>query len=209
MIETPTKEMVAGYKSGKYWSKRSDLIYYKYVDYMIRVLARDSNSLIDVGTGNCPYLEWWNWINVRKSIDIVAPYSSGEVEGITANILDHKFETIYDVCTCLQVLEHIPEPGPFAKRLFEVGKTVVISVPYGWPKGKTKGHVQDPVTEDKLKEWTGREPTYSCVATEPFKKTHDQRLISVYLRDDTPDWKQKIENRIVREIGVIDTSQIA
>ena len=46
-----------GYSSGAYWRKRSDMMYYKFLDYILRSVGKDAGSLIDVGSGNCPYLD--------------------------------------------------------------------------------------------------------------------------------------------------------
>lgn len=174
-----------GYTSGAYWKKRSDLMYYNYVDYVMRTVGRDAKSVIDVGSGNAPYLDWFDWIERRVSVDIVTPYSSEGVEGILGNIFDLEFEEKFDICTCLQVLEHVEEAGAFAKRLFELGKIVIISVPHQWPANSTPGHVHDPVDLEKLTQWVGRKPDSFVVIKEPFRKAKGKRLLAVYLNDDT------------------------
>ena len=171
------------YTSGSYWNDRFDLMYYRYVDFIVRTVGRDAGSLIDVGTGNCPYLEWFDWIQRRVSVDIVPPYSSDTVEGIRGNIHDIKFDDKFDVCLCLQVLEHVTDAKSFARRLAEIGRTVVISVPYNWPEGQTEGHVHDPVDLDKLSDWVGRRPNYHITVQEPFRTKKHERLIAVYDAD--------------------------
>ena len=44
------------YENGTYWEKRMDMLYYQYVDYIIRTLGHDAQSIIDIGTAGCPYL---------------------------------------------------------------------------------------------------------------------------------------------------------
>ena len=56
------------------------------------------------------------------------------------------------------MLEHIPEPTPFARTLFDCVPVVIVSVPYRWPAGSCDVHVHDPVDERTLGEWIGREP---------------------------------------------------
>ena len=56
---------------------------------------------------------------------------------------------------CLQVLEHIPDPTAFARKLFECGQVVIVSVPYRWEAGACSEHIHDPVDERKLREWLG------------------------------------------------------
>ena len=68
----------------------------------------------------------------------------------------------------MQVLEHVPEPAPFARRLMELGRIVLISVPYKWPKGSNKDHVNDPVDLAAVTDWFGGRPNYHLVVREPF-----------------------------------------
>ncbi len=190
----------SGYATGAYWRERSDLIYYRYIEYIMRVAAREATSLIDVGSGNCPYLEWFDWIEDRRSVDIRVPYSSDNVVGIQGDIHTLTFDRKFDVCTCFQVLEHVPEAEKFARRLQELADTVIVSVPFKWPEGKTKGHVHDPVTYEKLSAWMGREANYSIVATEPFRSGKHKRLIAIYDRDADRRYGQAdIKARIRRD----------
>ena len=200
---TGPRERGSSYADGRYWAKRSDMLYYRYVDYVMRVVATDARSLIDVGTGGCPYLEWFDWIPDRVSFDLRSPYRSPTVRGLEGDIVSHRFERRFDVCTCLQVLEHVPEVVPFARRLQEIARTLVVSVPYRWPEGATRGHVHDPVTERKLEEWMGRKPNSSMIVTEPFRRARGRRLIAVF--DEDPDRRfgnEAIKARHVREVAV-------
>ncbi len=173
------------YTKQVYWRERSDMLYYRYVDYIIRCVASNAQRMIDVGSGNCPYLEWFDWIPDSISIDIRHPYTSPSVKGIRGDILQLSFPARFDICTCLQVLEHVPDPSPFAKRLLELSDVVVVSVPYKWsviPK-PTSGHLHDPVTYGKVAGWFGREANYRIVVKEPFQKRHNERLIAIFARD--------------------------
>lgn len=172
------------YGSGLYWAERSDLLYYRAVDYILRCVGAEARSLLDVGTGNCPYPEWWDWIGERVSVDTGTPYASAAVRGIRGDIHALEFPGRFDICTCLQVLEHVPEAGAFARRLLELADLVVISVPFEWPVARrTAGHVHDPVTRDKLAGWTGRAPNWEMVVAEPFEGAKARRLIALYDRD--------------------------
>src|SRR6266542_1900821 len=64
-----------------------------------------------------PYLEWFDWIPRKVSIDIHKPYRSPTVEGITADFLTFKPKQRFDICLCLQVVEHIPDARAFAQKL--------------------------------------------------------------------------------------------
>jgi hypothetical protein len=174
------------FESGAYLRQRTDLIYYQYFRFMVHCLGVDARSMVDVGSGNMPYLEWFDWIPERVSIDIRVPYQSETIRGIQGDIFQLKFEKRFDLCTCLQVLEHIPDPPPFARRLLELGQVLLVSVPYMWPKGANKWHHQDPVDLKKLSGWFGRPPNYHLVVQEPFTGRMGARLFAVFDPDD-PD----------------------
>lgn len=189
----------AGYASGNYWRDRSDLIYYRYIEYIMRVVGRDATSMVDVGSGNCPYLEWFDWIDDRRSVDIRVPYQSDNVQGIKGDIHNLNFDKKFDLCTCFQVLEHVPDAGRFARRLQELAEIVIVSVPYKWPENSTKGHVHDPVTYQKLTDWMGREANYKIVASEPFRGKKRDRLIAVYHTDRKRQYGHAdVKNRLQR-----------
>lgn len=191
---------LSGYESGSYWRNRSDLIYYRYIEYIMRVVARDSTSMVDVGSGNSPYLEWFDWINDKRSVDIRVPYQSDTVQGIQGDIHELSFDKKFDLCTCFQVLEHVPDATNFARRLQELADTVIVSVPYKWPRNSTKGHVHDPVTYEKLTAWMGREANYQIIAREPFRNQKHERLIAVYATDLARRYgSSDIKSRIQRD----------
>lgn len=171
------------YESGRYWRKRMDLLYYRYIDYIVRAAGRDARSLLDVGTGNCPYLEWFDWIDTRYSVDIKRPYRSASVTGLQGDIYKLDLPTPFDIVTCLQVLEHVPDAAAFGKHLLTLGDLVVISVPFRWPAGRAKNHIHDPIDYRKLTEWMGREANYRIVIEEPFRKAFGKRMIALYHKD--------------------------
>jgi hypothetical protein len=130
-----------------------------------------------------PFLEWLPWIEERVSLDREIPYESPRVKGITADFFSFQPASRYDLTTCLQVMEHVPEAGRFGRKLLDVSRHLVVSVPYKWG-GKVPGHVNDPVDLDKLNSWMGREPNYHLVVAEPFLSRYAQRLIAYYDVDD-------------------------
>ena len=170
----------SAYDTGAYWRKRESLLYYQYLRQILDFMAIPGATMVDVGSGNSPYLDWFDWASYRLSVDIQSPYQSNKVEAVTADILKYRFATRYDFCLCLQVLEHLKEPEPFARRLFEIGKITIISVPYKWPRGLVKWHAQDPVDRERLRNWTGRSADYEIIVEEPMKARCHQRLISIY-----------------------------
>jgi SAM-dependent methyltransferase len=201
LVEGPDaapRDMSPGYTTGAYWRRRNDMIYYDYVDYMVRTIAKDARSMIDVGSGNCPYLEWFDWIPDRVSVDINVPYSSETVKGLRGDIFEMDFGQTFDVCTCLQVLEHVPDATRFARKLLQLAPVVLVSVPYRWPRTPlTKGHIHDPVTYFKLTRWMGRRANFHTIVQEPFGGRKSRRLIAIYFADSArrivaADVKQRI-----------------
>ena len=97
------------------------------------------------------------------------------VETVVADFRDFEPEGPFDLVLCLQVLEHLARPEPFARKLLQTGRTVIISVPHSWPAGGVESHLQDPVDEAKLRLWTGAEPVETSVVDDG-----KQRLVAVY-----------------------------
>lgn len=184
------------YAAGTYWEDRMDLMYYHYVDYIMRTLTGDAQSMIDVGTANCPYQEWFDWIPERVSFDQAPPYASENVTGIQGDFLTHDFDRKFDVATCLQVLEHVPKARLFTRKLLEISDLVIVSVPYMWPAYMMDEHIHDPVDYEKLTHWAGREANYRVVIEEPFRAR--KRLIAVYDSDVNAGWGKKDFQQRVR-----------
>jgi hypothetical protein len=157
------------------------MFYYEYVRTLVRAFAADSDSLIDVGSGNAEYIEDFYWIGTRHALDRKKIYSSESVIGINADFLEFTPDRAYDFALCLQVLEHVKRAKPFAEKLFSVADKVMISVPYRWPPDFEASHLHDPVDLAKLRDWTGRDPSYSIVVTEPLTDSPGRsRLIAYY-----------------------------
>jgi hypothetical protein len=179
-ITTESDRKRSSFASGSYWRKRRDLMYYQYFHYMIRCLGPQARSMVDVGSGNAPYLDWFDWIPERVSVDLETPYRPAAVRGIAGDIHSLTFDAPFDICTCMQVLEHVPQADAFAKRLMELGRLVLVSVPYKWPAGSNKHHVHDPVDLKKVTGWFGRDPNYHLVVREPFAARSGARLFALY-----------------------------
>ena len=75
------KELCDNKPKLNYWSKRSNMMHYQYVDYPIRALATEAKSLIDVGSSEAQYIEIFHQIPKRNTLDINKPYDSENVEG--------------------------------------------------------------------------------------------------------------------------------
>ena len=183
--------------STSYWGKRKHMIYYKYIDFLIWAFAHDCDSLIDVGAHKTSIIENYGWIPKRYTLDKnITPYTSENVKGIKVDFFDFNPAEKFDFATCLQVLEHIPDVKSFTKKLFAIADRVLISVPYMWEPG-AKYHVHDPVDLEKLLCWTGREPTYYVIVTEPLVRPgRDKRIICYYHLENQTINLRKARKRI-------------
>jgi hypothetical protein len=165
---------------GRYWRKRKDAIYLFAARLVCQRYCPGPKSVIDIGSNRTPILEWHRRSATRLvSLDLRRPYAAPGVESRTCDLFQYRPDGTFDLVTCFQVLEHVPDPVAFAGKLQELGRVIVVSVPYKWKKGKCKSHVHDPVDEAKMRSWFGREPEFSYVATELNKIA---RLIHVYTR---------------------------
>lgn len=161
-----------------YWKMRRHLQYYGEVIRLARQYAPAGGAVIDVGAGETEVVTALGWFARRVMLDIEPTASRRGIEIVQADFLAYRPDSHFDLVLCLQVLEHLEEPEAFTRKLFDIGRTVIISVPYLWPEGAWPWHVQDPVDEAKLERWTGRQPTESVVVAD-----ERERLIAVYAPD--------------------------
>jgi hypothetical protein len=169
---------MANNSSETYWKNRKDSIYLFAAKIICKKYGAEPKTVIDVGSNSTPTLEWHrDTAEKLVSVDLVRPYISSGIESHTMNFFDFKFDSKFDLVTCFQVLEHIPDPKPFARKLLGTGKIIIVSVPYKWQAGACKYHIHDPVTNKKMLDWFGIKPIYTYLATEINKV---QRIIHVY-----------------------------
>jgi len=177
-----TRELLSERKTDQSWESRKHYLYYRKVRVYSEVFAPDAQSVLDVGSRDSKYLLDFNWIPQKTVVDKEKVYQHPGVESILADFMEHEFDRQFDLVLCLQVLEHLYDPGPFAQKLLSLGRVVIISVPYRWPKvSTTTDHVQDPVDEKKVRRWMGRAPVYSS----SVKDKSSKRWIGVYFSDGT------------------------
>ena len=174
----------------QYWERRKDSIYIFTAQRICRMFCPEPRSVLDVGSNGTPTLEWHRPSATRLvSLDLRRPYLAPGVEAVRSDFLEFSPESKFDLVTCFQVLEHLRKPTLFAQKLLELSSVCVVSVPYKWPKGKCKGHVQDPVDVEKMLAWFGREPDYQYVANELHgindRPGVGRRLIHVYANEPT------------------------
>jgi len=165
-------------KPAGYWEKRKDSVYLFVARQICQKYCPSPQSVLDVGWNKTPTLEWHRESAKRLvSVDLRRPYSAPGVESLTCDFLKYEPEQRFDLVTCFQVLEHVPDPAAFAAKLLQVGNVVVVSVPYKWKAGKNPHHIHDPVDEAKMLSWFGREPDFAYLARE---LNNVERLIHVY-----------------------------
>jgi hypothetical protein len=159
-----------------YEENRRHMNYYREVLRLVEGHVGTATSVVDVGSAETDLIEQLTGFAERHTVDIrYAPPRPG-IRRHTANFFDWQPPIHFDLALCLQVLEHVHDPTPFARKLFEIADRVIITVPYKWPAGICAGHVQDPVDEAKLAGWAGREPDHTLIVDDGMK-----RLIAVYL----------------------------
>jgi len=157
-----------------YYHGRKDFKYYKKVKEVLNSLH--FSSIIDIGCRKSPIMAGLRNNVYKAMLDIQEIPPMDGIHMIQADFYKWKPDRKYDVALCLQVLEHLDKPKEFAQKLLEVGKTVVISVPYKWKEGLCNYHTQDPVDESKIKRWLGREPDEQYIVNDKDRK----RIICVY-----------------------------
>lgn len=185
--------------TNSYWSSRKNILYYEVVRILASTIGADAKSILDVGSANCPYLDWFDWIDQRVSLDIENPYIADGIEAIKQDFLTWEAVEEYDVVLCLQVLEHVQDVEPFTKKLLDMGKTLIVSVPYKWDKLKTDEHIHDPVDKIKMRKWFGRDPNFEYVCSEVLAPV--DRLIQVYESFEEPWSGLKQRDRIISRLN--------
>lgn len=169
---TPTPE--------NYWQRRHGMRYYAEAQALCHRASSAPASVLDVGSRGCPHLEWFPTAHRRVSVDIEHPYIAEGVEHIVADFLTYRPEARFDLCLCLQVIEHVPDATRFAQHLLSMSRDLVVSVPYKWPEDATEQHCHDPIDETKMEAWFGRKPTMSVVAAEERAGPKSRRIICYY-----------------------------
>lgn len=162
-----------------YYETRKDFPYYQVALQFVEQLARRSHSVLDVGCRTIPFVNWLPPRFRRKTaVDLGHFDPFPGVQCVVGDFRQMRFLQNFGLVTCLQTLEHIDQPEPFAAKLFDLAnQAVIITVPYKWPAGSCPSHVQDPVCDEKLFRWTGRYPALKRLVEDPDGR---QRLVVGY-----------------------------
>ena len=160
----------------QYWTQRKHFNYYVEVVRLCRAYEPGGGHVIDVGAGPTHLLHRLDWFAHRVALDRFYFPARRGIDVVQADFLVYQPDRRFDLVLCLQVLEHLEDPARFARRLFAMGRTVIITVPYRWAAGLYSPHVQDPVDEAKLRSWTERAPLETRIVADHSR----ERLIAVY-----------------------------
>jgi hypothetical protein len=159
----------------RYWVERRHFAYYVEVERLARAHVPEGGSVLDVGAGVTRLLQRLDWFSLRVSLDKQGRARQRGIQQVTADFLDYQPPVRFNLVLCLQVIEHLEEPGPFVRKLLSTGSTIIVSVPYRRPHGEHPRHIQDPVDEEKLASWAGCSPVETRIVVDG-----KPRLIAVY-----------------------------
>lgn len=177
-------------------TSRQKYRYYDSLFYATLQFGADATSLIEVGCASDPFIKYFDWIDKRTC---VAPYyinyngggrhnklggshHEHAIESVVSDFMEYDIEDYsYDLLICSQVVEHVPDPSAFIKKLIRTAKTSIISVPYDWPDcGEKCGHLSHGITYGKLLEWTTpQKPIYSSIINDHRGST-GRRILLVF-----------------------------
>lgn len=160
----------------EYWLERRKFNYYQAAFNFCQRYGSSAQSVLDVGAANTQFIQWLDWIPKRTALDLVPPPPLENIQTIGGDFLSWRPTNYYDLLTCLQVLEHLEYPDYFARKLLYIGRTVVVSVPFNWPRHECQWHRQDPVDLRKLESWFG----VPALDSEIVEDLGMQRLIAVF-----------------------------
>lgn len=166
--------------------ERENLFYYDVALAHMLIFGRRATSAIEIGCVKPAFVRWATWIPGQKTC--VAPYhaqyrprdehslnpvrddaANDDVEYVLADFLEMPINgsESFDLCVCMQVLEHVPQPDDFLRKMLNTGlcKVVTISVPYRWKDcGSKCSHVTHMIDETVVSRWSGgREPVLKSI----------------------------------------------
>ncbi len=147
-------------KLQKYRKKVENSNYIRLEKEIVEILADKEKTILDIGSagidliGKLPFKE-------RCSVALYGALNTDKIKGYEMDFFDFKPEKKIDIVTCFQVIEHVNEAKIFTQKLLDTGRTLVISLPYKWEKGRCKSHVQDPIDETKIYSWTSKKAQFT------------------------------------------------
>jgi len=201
--------------------------YYDSLFFLTMQYGRGAKSLLEVGCASDPFSKYLNWIEDRTCVapyfiqyagggtiashQLAASKDMYGVEFVEADFMTYEATPAatttssavaakkekYDLLLCSQVVEHVPDPGAFFRKLIESAKTSIISVPYNWPPcGKICNHVTDHITLDTILEWSKpHTPQHYTIVKEGAGGASSRRIITVFTTASPTTSKKKKKKR--------------
>ena len=170
-----------------YWNQRKNYVYLHVCRRLIEVIANSATSVADIGSNRSPILDYFGAKQTKYSVDIENPYVAEDVISITEDFYTWSPPEPVQVGTCFQVIEHVPGPAKFCRRMLEMFEVSIVSVPHLEPSGVNPGHINNDIDLAMLTSWFGRKPNFHYIAKE---LSGDERIICVFDRtteDEFPD----------------------
>jgi hypothetical protein len=171
-------------------TNREHFVHYDSLYFLAMQYGRDAKTFMEVGCAADPFAQYLSWID---SPTCVAPYQvlyqkgakekqADSVEFIKADWMEFKEKEKYDLLLCSQVVENVPDPAAFLKKLITAAKTSIISVPYRWrPCGKCN-HISNNISLDTIQTWSApySKPTHHTIIEEDGGGPNSKRIIVVF-----------------------------
>jgi 2-polyprenyl-3-methyl-5-hydroxy-6-metoxy-1,4-benzoquinol methylase len=146
-----------------YWAKRRNDRIYLMTIVLAHFFCRRRVTIADVGCHVSPLVLMMPEFSKRFAIDPSreAREAWAGVDGATflnsmlddVDVRELTGEDKFDLVMCHQVIEHIPDAAAFAASLRAKARRVILSTTFETPAGMMPGHVQDPISLEKLESW--------------------------------------------------------
>ena len=133
-----------------YWQGREHFAYYQVVREYLEALSPGA-SILDVGSWDTPVATWGRFER-RYTCDLAIDPKLPGVTSFVGDFLEWELPERMSVATCLQTVEHLRDQvvEKFGRKLRASADALIVSVPFGWPKGQEACHQQDPIDLEKL-----------------------------------------------------------
>lgn len=160
-----------------YWAYRKDYVYLHVCKQIMKIVGSSATTIVDVGSNRTPILEFLPMVTNRYSVDPHTPYLEEGITSVYEDFLLWDSPTNVQFGTCLQVMEHVPNPTDFAQKLLDVCEVVLISVPYLEAPKVNAGHIHSMINLQTIEKWFGKSPNFYYIARE---MSGDERIISLF-----------------------------
>ena len=189
-VQQKERSAKSGDDFDQYWLKRCEYTYMHIARKMMGLLGASALTALDVGSNRTPVVMSFP-ARRRYSVDMGAPYHKQGVIGVSSDYLKWVAPEPINIASCLQVLEHIPDPAPFAQKLLADAEVVIASVPHMERPRANPGHLHSMISPETFASWFGRPPNFLYIARE---LSGDERMIGVWDRTTTEPYGDLSEN---------------